>query len=40
MCLEVTQEMLMEKINDTRFPFGHGYVVAAWLAGLEPKDYQ
>jgi hypothetical protein len=38
-CLEVTREMLVEKINDTRFPFGHGYVVAAWLAGLEPTDY-
>jgi hypothetical protein len=38
-CLEVTQEMLQEKINDTRFPFGHGYVVAAWFKGLAPVDY-
>jgi len=30
---EVTMELLKEKINDTRFPFGHGYVVAAHISG-------
>ena len=29
MCKEVTLEFLRDKINDTRFPFGHGYIVAA-----------
>lgn len=38
-CLEVTLEMLIEKINDTSFPFGHGYIVAATLAGIEPESY-
>jgi len=38
-CIEVTRELLIEKINDTRFPFGHGYVVAAWLKGMHPTEY-
>ena len=38
-CVEVTQELLREKINDPTFPFGHGYVVAAHLAGIEPSQY-
>jgi hypothetical protein len=38
-CDEVTLEYLKEKINEPRFPFGHGYVVAAWLLGIEPKEY-
>jgi hypothetical protein len=38
-CVEVTQELLIEKINDTQFPFGHGYVVAAWLKGMSPESY-
>jgi hypothetical protein len=33
-CLEVTAELLQEKLHDTRFSFGHRYVVAAHLAGL------
>jgi hypothetical protein len=33
-CKEVDLEFLREKINDTRFPFGHGYVVAAYLSGI------
>lgn len=32
-CLEVTPELLKEKLNDPRHPFGHGYIVAAELAG-------
>ena len=31
---EVTLELLRRKIEDTRFPFGHGYVVAGLLAGV------
>lgn len=36
-CLRVTREMLLEKIEDPKHPFGHGYVVAALLAGID--DY-
>lgn len=38
-CLEVTRELLIEKINHTQFPFGHGYVVAGCIAGLNPTMY-
>ena len=38
-CLQVTLEMLKEKINDPKFPFGHGYVIAAALKGYKPSDY-
>jgi hypothetical protein len=35
---EVTMELLKEKINDTRFPFGHGYVVASYIAGHDISE--
>ena len=38
-CEEVGVEMLKRKINDDRVPFGHGYVVAAALAGIKPELY-
>lgn len=38
-CELLTLELLREKINDTRFPFGHGYVVAAGIAGIVPAEY-
>ena len=38
-CRELTLDLLREKINDMRFPFGHGYVVAALLAGVPPSEY-
>ena len=38
-CERVTVEMLRERINDTTHPFGHGYVVAAGLAGISPEEY-
>lgn len=38
-CLEITTDLLVEKINNTRFPFGHGYVVAGCIAGFEPSVY-
>jgi hypothetical protein len=38
-CLVVTLDLLVEKINDTRYPFGHGYVVAAALLGIDPDQY-
>ena len=37
--LEVTKSMLREKIKDPRYPFGHGYVVAALIAGIKYKKY-
>jgi hypothetical protein len=38
-CLEVTRELLIEKINDGRFPFGHGYIVAGSICGINPDMY-
>jgi hypothetical protein len=38
-CLEVTTEMLKEKINDPSYPFGHGYIVAGLLKGISPEQY-
>ena len=38
-CVELSQELLVEKINDTRFPFGHGYIVAATIAGIDISMY-
>jgi len=38
-CLEVTKDVLIEKINDTQFPFGHGYVVAASILGICISEY-
>ena len=38
-CVEVTLELLKEKINDTRFPFGHGYVVASFLKNIELGEF-
>jgi hypothetical protein len=37
--LELTRELLIDKINDITRPFGHGYVVAAWLKGITPDEY-
>ena len=38
-CLELTEDLLREKISDLKFPFGHGYVVAATIAGILPEVY-
>jgi len=38
-CEEVTPEFVREKINDPKFPFGHGYIVSAWLKGITPDEY-
>ena len=38
-CLELTRELLIEKINDTKFPFGHGYIVAACIAEIPYQEY-
>ena len=36
---EVSIDMLKDKINDEKYPFGHGYVVAAALANILPAEY-
>jgi len=38
-CLEITLDLLINKINDPTYPFGHGYVVAGYLAGFHPGCY-
>jgi hypothetical protein len=38
-CMELTTELLIDKINDTQFPFGHGYIVAGCIAGINPNMY-
>jgi hypothetical protein len=38
-CLPVNLDLLIEKINDTKYPFGHGYVIAGVLAGIHPNKY-
>ena len=38
-CLELTEALLIEKINYSNQPFGHGYVVAACIAGFSPDKY-
>ena len=38
-CLEVNIDTLREKINDTRYPFGHGYVIASFIAGIDTKHF-
>lgn len=38
-CEQVCLELLRSKIEDTSVPFGHGYVVAGLIAGIEPWMY-
>ena len=38
-CKKVTLDLLREKMLDTRYPFGHGYVVAGAILGINPEDY-
>jgi len=37
-CREVSIEFLREKINNTTYPFGHGYVVAGLLKGIQIEE--
>jgi len=34
-CLLLTEELLTEKMNDTTFSFGHGYIVGSLLADID-----
>ena len=38
-CIELTLGLLKEKIHDTSFPFGHGYVLAGFIKDIEPNEY-
>jgi hypothetical protein len=38
-CLEINIESLKQKINDQSYPFGHGYVVASIIAGINVSSY-
>jgi len=38
-CVQISKELLINKINDSTFPFGHGYIVAGLLCDLLPNDY-
>lgn len=38
-CEEVNLNLLIEKINNPIHPFGHGYIVAGFLAGINPEQY-
>lgn len=33
-CLELTEDLFYEKLNDPTFPFGHGYIVGALLKDM------
>lgn len=38
-CVPVSLDLLIKKINDEKYPFGHGYVVAALLAGIPYEQF-
>ena len=38
-CLELSVDMLKEKIEDIKFPFGHCYVVGCALAGIDISEF-
>jgi len=38
-CVELSVDMLKEKIEDVKFPFGHCYVVGCALAGIELSEF-
>ena len=39
LCVELTNDLLIDKINDTRHPFGHGYIVASCINTIHPSNY-
>ena len=38
-CLELSVDLLEEKIEDLKFPFGHCYVVGCALAGIDLSEF-
>ena len=38
-CIEVDIPLLIEKINEEKYPFGHGYIVAGMLANIHYDEY-
>jgi hypothetical protein len=39
MCLKVTEETIRERMNDSKHPFGHGYIIACAIAGIDPEVF-
>tara|TARA_B100001769_G_scaffold255950_1_gene232836 strand:+ start:259 stop:876 length:618 start_codon:yes stop_codon:yes gene_type:complete len=39
LCVELTNDLLIEKINNPRHPFGHGYIVAGCINNIHPSNY-
>lgn len=38
-CVEFSEELLIDKINDIKFPFGHGYIVGSTLLDININKY-
>lgn len=38
-CIELSSDLLKEKINDNKFSFGHGYIVGATISDINPDLY-
>ena len=38
-CVELNEDLLKAKINDPNVPFGHGYIVGATIANINPTKY-
>ena len=38
-CVELNEDLLKVKINDPTVPFGHGYIVGATIANINPTKY-
>jgi hypothetical protein len=38
-CVELTEDLIKTKMNESTFPFGHGYIVGATIAGIVPSKY-
>lgn len=36
---KVELDLIKQKINDPKYPFGHGYIIAALLKDIIPSDY-
>jgi hypothetical protein len=38
-CVKLTKKLLIKKINNLNFSFGHGYIIAGLLADINPDEY-
>ena len=39
-CVKVTEELLRERMNDIKYPFGHGYVVACAIGQIDLNVFE